>query len=204
MQETDAHQRDVVAVKGVLYGTTELGGTSGPGSIFSITPKGVFKKLYTFGVGLEKAQSPWAGLTDLKGALYGTTVYGGKANAGVVFAISTKGKATLLHSFTLTHDGQYPYGDLVAVKGLLYGTTRCGGSYSSDCHSSGGPSLGGTIFSITPAGKETVVYSFGEKPSDSRTPQTGLIAIHDTLFGTTIGGGTYGNYGTVYSLQLNP
>jgi uncharacterized repeat protein (TIGR03803 family) len=195
----------LVAMKGVLYGTTQMGGSQLYGTAFSVTAKGTFKTLYNFGEGLQKAQFPLAGLTAFKGVLYGTTIYGGKENAGVIFALTTKGKATLLHSFTFQHDGQYSYGDLVVSGGLLYGTTRCGGSYSSDCRESGGPSLGGTVFSVTPGGKEAIVYSFGEKAGESITPFAGLIAVHDTLFGTTEGGGAYGNnYGTAYSLQLNP
>ncbi|MFZ0032903.1 MAG: choice-of-anchor tandem repeat GloVer-containing protein, partial [Candidatus Cybelea sp.] len=47
-----------------------------------------------------------------------------------------------------------------------------------------------TVFSITPGGTEKVLHSFGNK-SDGRYPDTPLIEVKGTLYGTTAYGGAY-------------
>lgn len=79
-------------------------------------------------------------------------------------------------------------------KGTLYGTTLYGGANSC------GRYYGcGTVFSIAPAGKETVLHSFGAS-SDGALPQAGLVDVDGALYGTTIYGGAH-DEGTVYSLK---
>ena len=46
----------------------------------------------------------------------------------------------------------------------------------------------GTIFSLTPAGVETVLHSFGGFPG-GRVPQADLLAIGNKLYGTAARGG---------------
>ena len=70
----------------------------------------------------------------------------------------------------------------------MYGTTNAG--YSNF----------GTVFSITPSGKVTTLYAF-TGGSDGARPDGGLINVRTTLYGTTVGGGTYSD-GTVYSVTL--
>ncbi|MFZ0573137.1 MAG: choice-of-anchor tandem repeat GloVer-containing protein, partial [Candidatus Cybelea sp.] len=83
---------------------------------------------------------PYAGLINVNGTLYGTTYEGGGANGGgTVFAITTSGKETLLHSFTGSGDGEYPIAGLIDVGGTLYGTTPAGGAND-----------GGTVFALSP------------------------------------------------------
>jgi len=60
------------------------------------------------------------------------------------------GAVSVLHSFGAGSDGKYPSGELVDVNGKLFGTTTAGGTFGH-----------GTVFSITPAGVEKVVYNFG-------------------------------------------
>jgi uncharacterized repeat protein (TIGR03803 family) len=59
------------------------------GVLFSLTPAGAFKVLYRFR-GAPDGSSPFAGLTDVKGALYETTYAGGTDNDGTVFRFSPK------------------------------------------------------------------------------------------------------------------
>ena len=77
---------------------------------------------------------------------------------------------TVLHKFNLK-DGQNPQGALAQDKaGNLYGTTAYGGSYAS-----GGQNIGnGTVFKLTPGGKETVLHSFSSG-ADGGSPYAGLI-----------------------------
>jgi uncharacterized repeat protein (TIGR03803 family) len=82
----------LLAVDGVLFGSTDAGGQEygGSGILFSLTPVGAFKVLYRFR-GVPDGSTPYAGLTDVKGALYGTTYTGGTSNDGTVFRFSPKG-----------------------------------------------------------------------------------------------------------------
>jgi uncharacterized repeat protein (TIGR03803 family) len=83
---------------------------------------------------------------------------------------------------------------LLNVNGTLYGTTEEGGAY-------GGGSYGfGTVFSITLSGHETVLHSFGSG-SDGLYPESGVIDVNGTLYGTTFSGGDEEG-GTAYSITL--
>ncbi len=55
------------------------------------------------------------------------------------------------------------------------------------------------MFAITTAGKETVVYRFAGYP-DGSTPESGLLALGGSLYGTTQYGGKSG-YGTIYEIN---
>jgi uncharacterized repeat protein (TIGR03803 family) len=186
----------MIVRNGTLYGTTYYGGEKCPGggcgTVFSITPSGHEKVLHVF-AGPPDGSRPDARLLNVNGALYGTTFYGGAYNdSGTVFSITPGGKEKILYSFGASgNDGTYPEAGLIDVKGTLYGTTIYGGVNCA-------PAGCGTVFSITPGGKEKVLYSFGAHGNDGRGP-SGLIEVGDTLYGTTAAGGAYGD-GTVFSI----
>jgi uncharacterized repeat protein (TIGR03803 family) len=181
-------------VKGTLYGTTYAGGTSGNcsggcGTVFKITTSGTETVLHSFAGG-KHGIYPDAGLINVNGTLYGTTSFGGASGDGTVFSITPSGKETVLHSFGASAgDGTNPYAGLINVKGTLYGTTVDGGANDA-----------GTVFKITPSGKETVLYSFGLGSGDGNEPEAGLLNVSGTLYGTTFEGGA-NNDGTVFSLS---
>jgi uncharacterized repeat protein (TIGR03803 family) len=190
----------MIDVKGTLYGTTEAGGGIGCngygcGTVFSITPSGEETVLHSFGSG--EGAVPFGGLVNVKGTLYGTTYYGNASGVyGTVFAIAPSGKQTVLHGFKGSpSDGAEPWAGLVNVNGTLYGTTSVGGANS--CRSSNQGC--GTVFSITPSGMETVLYSFKGGMSDGGVPEAGLLNVNGTMYGTTYNGGLYGG-GTVFSI----
>jgi uncharacterized repeat protein (TIGR03803 family) len=191
----------LIAVDSVLYGTTQLGGSGsckyggrkGCGTVFAVTTAGKEHVVYRFKGGSDGA-FPGAKLILLNGTLYGTTLSGGTNDLGTVFAITPSGRETVLHSFGGgSGDGAYPVAGLVNVNGTLYGTTRGGGA---NCSASGGC---GTVFKITPSGKETVVYGFKRDPKDGENPEAALIDVNGTLYGTTEEGGGNG-VGTVFSI----
>jgi uncharacterized repeat protein (TIGR03803 family) len=131
--------------KGNLYGTA-LGGTSGNGVVFKVDKAGKETLLYTFTGGADGG-NPFEGLVrDAKGNLYGTTEVGGTSGLGTVFKVSSKGKETVLHSFTGGANGRIPFTALVwDTKGNLYGTTEQGGDVTCN------PPYGcGTVFKLTP------------------------------------------------------
>jgi uncharacterized repeat protein (TIGR03803 family) len=179
----------LVALKGELYGTTYQGGVyPGWGTVFKVSTSGVEKVLYRFNAGNDGAH-PWAGLTLLKGALYGTTYQGGAHGSGTVFKVTTSGDEHVIYSFRGGKDGQYPYARLLALKGALYGTTYQGGvSYGW-----------GTVFKVSTSGVEKVIYRFAAGKDGAHPYYAGLVERDGALYGTTYQGGASGA-GTVYKL----
>ena len=114
---------------GKLYGTTQGGGASGQGTVFSLAKNGTgFVLLKSFG-SCDDGCTPTAGLIEgSDGKLYGTTQSGGASNQGTVFSMAKNGTGfVLLKSFdgcsTLT-DGCNPTAGLIeGSDGKLYGTT---------------------------------------------------------------------------------
>jgi uncharacterized repeat protein (TIGR03803 family) len=162
-----------------------------------------YSVLYSFGGGSGDGGQPLAGLINVKGTLYGTTSEGGGTGCqfgvgcGTVFSVTTSGTEAVLHSFKgKPHgDGSYPQAGLTDVNGTLYGTTFGGGEGKE-----------GTVFSVTPSGTESVLYSFGGS-GDGERPWAGLINVKGTLYGTTSEGGTYcssfGGCGTVFTVTTS-
>ena len=109
---------------GNLYGTTQMGGASGSGTVFKLDATGVETVLYSF-AGVPDGQYPFAGLIrDSAGNLYGTTSNGGAIGFGTVFKLDAAGHETVLYSFTGGSDGGSPQAPLLRDKnGNLYGTT---------------------------------------------------------------------------------
>ena len=175
---------------GNLYGTTYYGGTNRTGTVFKVTPDGVETVLHSFGTGTD-GQYPYAGLIqDASGNLYGTTQQGGTNGTGTVFKVTPAGVETVLYSFGIAPDGYYPNAGLIQdASGNLYGTTYYGGTNNK-----------GTVFKVTPAGVETVLYSFGIAP-DGYYPSARLIQdASGNLYGTTTQGGT-NTTGTVFKIS---
>jgi uncharacterized repeat protein (TIGR03803 family) len=178
-------------VNGTFYGFTAGGGYFFNGTIFSLTPAGVVNVLYSFLVQGDGPYYPAASFINVDGTLYGTSSGGSPYKVGSVFSVTPSGTVTLLYSFKEgTGDGFYPQAGLIEVNGKLYGTTSSGGAF-------GGTFGYGTIFSVTTAGAEKVVYSF-RGGSDGAYPEAGLINVGGTLYGTTTGGGSPGS-GTVFA-----
>lgn len=78
----------MIAVNGTLYGTTESGGEYNQGTVYKVTTTGVEDVLHSFTGAAPDGSDPLGGLVLLKGALYGTTFYGGKSGDGIVFKIA--------------------------------------------------------------------------------------------------------------------
>src|ERR1017187_8419615 len=188
---------------GNLYGTTTSGGTAGQGVVFKLSTGGQETVLYSFTGGADGGY-PYAGvIRDSAGNLYGTTVYGGPANQGVVYKVDTTGHETVLYSFTGGADGGYPYSGLVGDSaGNLYGTTYAGGpggglNFFGYCCSSAGY---GVVYKVDAAGQETVLYTF-PPPHDGASPTAGVVRDSaGNLYGTTGAGGAQ-NAGVVYKLD---
>ena len=72
---------------GNLYGTASGGGASGAGVVYKVDPSGNETVLYSFTGGADGNEPTTGVILGPEGNLYGTTAFGGKENAGVVFKI---------------------------------------------------------------------------------------------------------------------
>ncbi len=151
--------------------------------------------------------SPFGGIAAGKsGALYGTTVSGGKFSHGAVYKLSPPAapggawRQSILYPFTGAYDGSSPMGSLVLNlhSGKIYGTAQGGGSQNS-----------GVVFELVPPAKsgapwtELVLYNFTGL-QDGGWPENGLVADPEgRLYGTTYLGGRYQS-GVAFRLSSSP
>jgi uncharacterized repeat protein (TIGR03803 family) len=189
----------VLDARGNLYGTMYNDGALASGTVFRLSAAGKEKVLYNFaGIGGDGAFPYFGSLArDSSGTLYGTTYDGGiysqfcLFSCGTVFKVDASGKETVLYRFTATGgDGQNPWQGVIRdPAGNLYGTTFTGGTTGS-----------GTVFTVDPSGKETILYSF-RGSTDGGFPYGGLVRdAKGNLYGTTSGGGSsFG--GTVFTVD---
>lgn len=184
----------LVGLNGVLYGTTGYGGSTGNGTFFSLTPDGKERVLYNFQGGSD-GMTP-VSLTVLDGKLYGTS-YGGNSigvcsynglGCGTIFSMTTTGRHRVLYRFQGGSDGWRPQHGLTVLDGKLYGTTQWGGRCVY-C---------GTVFSVTPQGREEILHRFPDGHSVAGYGGSGLTPVGDTLYGTMPGGTR--NAGVVFAL----
>jgi uncharacterized repeat protein (TIGR03803 family) len=187
-----------LGLDGNFYGTTagckaDCASTNIGGTVFRITPSGVFTQLYAFTgpafSGGDIGILPPARLVQGSGGnLYGVTAYGGiqipseQHGYGTVFQISTNGVFTNLHTFTGGSDGYMPWSPLVpGSDGNFYGVTTSGGILRNSIQGSGN----GTVFQIDPYGAFSTIYSF-TNGLDGANPVGGLVQGSDgNLYGLT-------------------
>ena len=188
----------IQASDGNFYGTTPSGGANDVGTVFKITPAGTETVLYSFkgapADGAEEPGTPDGLIQASDGNFYGMTQLGGANGFGTVFEITPTGTETVLYSFKGgPSDGAEapgcPGSLIQAGDGNFYGMTDEGGANGF-----------GTVFEITPAGVETVLYSFKGGTVDGANPYDSLIQAQDgDFYGVTQRGGT-DNSGTVFKM----
>lgn len=202
----------VIGEDGVLYGTTNIGGT-GHGSVFELAPpttengRWIEATIFKFEKCGSEGCNPQGGVViGSGGVLYGVTETGGDDAAGTVFSLApptSPGGAwteTVLYSFPEVTSGdyawdQFPTGVVIGKGGALYGTT-----------SEGGTAERGTVFSLAPSASpggmwtETTLATF-TGPNGAGPFWAGVIGSGGVLYGATLYGGLYG-YGTVF--QVTP
>lgn len=208
----------IIDTMGDLYGTASMGGNSGNGVIFKLSPGGkkgwTYTVLYTFcqGTGCPDGARPATGLTytgaasgiqyDGMSPLYGTTAGGGANNAGTVFRLALNGaqwSETVLYSFcseggAACTDGKFPGNPLIAdSSGNLFGTTSLGGGNNFGNSSDGA----GVAFELASGNGETwnfiLLHQFcaENRCTDGAVP-AGSLAVDPagSVFGTTEFGGS--------------
>ncbi len=178
---------------GNFYGTTQFGGdpTCKCGVVYKATAAGAITVLHTFKGYPTDGNRPLGILVQgTDGNFYGTTYRGGAHNGGSVFKITPAGVSTLLYSFNFSSsylDAQLPEAGLtLGSDGNFYGVGAAGGTKNA-----------GAIFKITPAGAETVLYSFCSVTcNDGFGPATPLVLHTDGKFygntnGNSLGGSVF-------------
>jgi uncharacterized repeat protein (TIGR03803 family) len=203
--------------EGNLYGTTSYGGyerdgcrrTTGCGVVFEVSLNGTEKALYSF-EGKGDGGGPSGNLLlDNEGNLYATTFWASTRWPGVVFKVDPEGTETVLHTFrAYKGDGKHPGGNLVMdAQGNLYGTTQSGGvsgyygppDHSNPCYYGGC----GTVFEISAAGEEKILYAFkGWGHGDGASPGSLVIDRQGNLYGLSGAGGIYG-YGAIFEITAS-
>jgi uncharacterized repeat protein (TIGR03803 family) len=181
---------------GILYGTTAAGGASNLGTVFELTPGGVFATLYNFaGPDASKPEgaTPSSGplVLDDAGNLYGTTSAGGTNNLGTAFKLDND-ELTTLHSFGTINsqgiivDGSAPQAGLTLSNGDFFGVAPGGGENND-----------GVFFQLTPAGMFTSLQ-FLLPAEGSEVNDTLVLGSDSSFYGTAFDGGANGN-GSVFS-----
>lgn len=194
----------VQASDGNFYGTTNVYGPNGFGTLFRMTPAGDLTTVLAFtGIsGPNKGSGSNSALIEGgDGLLYGTTYKGGVNDLGTIFKVTPAGVLTTLVEFTGMAGaarGALPSASLVlASDGQFYGTTHDGGTYNL-----------GTVFRMSPAGVLTTLYEFSY--FDGWSPNARLIQGADgSLYGTTTGNTVFritpgGILSNIFTLSFDP
>jgi uncharacterized repeat protein (TIGR03803 family) len=143
----------IQASNGDFYGTTSFCGANNYGTVYKLTLAGAYSLLYSFQGPPDDTLLP-LGLIEADGELWGVG-NGWIISGGGIFKITLAGKESLVYTFKANSDGEYLDGEYPSANliqgsnGDFYGTTEEGGTANE-----------GTIFQLTAAGKETVLYSF--------------------------------------------
>ncbi len=168
----------VLTNNGNLYGVAQYGGNSaclyGCGTIFRITPGGLFTTLYSFcsQPGCTDGQYPNQALIQAaNGNLYGTANVG-RYLGGTIFKLTPSGTLTNLYSFCSQvgcPDGGSANSLVQSTNGVFYGTTNSGGTYGY-----------GTVFA----------FSTGQAPFVETRPTIGKVGEGVTILGYELTGAT--------------
>jgi uncharacterized repeat protein (TIGR03803 family) len=178
----------IQASDGNFYGTTLVSqaGISNPqgGSIYKITPAGQFTLLFTFSPGAGNnypdGDLPGAALVEgMDGMLYGTAIFGGGNNAGVIFKIGKDGSGfQVVHNFCSQAncaDGSTPVGLIQTKDGNFYGSVSSGGAHGF-----------GAIFKMMPSGAFSLLHSL-DGVNDAYEPSAIIQASDGNFYGTDHG-----------------
>jgi uncharacterized repeat protein (TIGR03803 family) len=212
----------LVGSDGVLYGTTDGGGSGHSGTVFKLNPDGSgYTLLHSFADKPSDGRFPRSSLVEGRdGTLYGTTQMGGTNEAGAVFKLKKDGSGyRVLHHllagslvskpdpqglmrgvlngvptrFSGEGEGTGPTGLVQGSDGAFYGTAEQKGKNG-----------GGTAFKLNPDGSDfTILHNFPGTEGDGQNPCGSMVQGSDgALYGMTSISST-NNSGTVFRLSFS-
>jgi len=164
-----------------------------------------FTVLHSFTGGADGGE-PSAGLTlSSSGVFYGTTSMGGDPDVGVVYRLVRADDhwvLTPLYAFPGGYYGSEPAAPVTfGPNGTLFGTTTYGGYFGNGIVFNLGPPPN-VCTTVLCGWNNNVIYRF-QGGSDGNNPETGRLIFdsHGNLYGTTSGGFSGGEIGTVFELS---
>ena len=173
---------------GNFYGACESGNpATGMGSIFQLTPAGVFTDLYDFTGANGDSLPVYPPIQGVDGNFYGVT--GNESQVcGNIYKLTPAGVYKNLHTFVFNNSECHSSNLVQASDGNLYGTL-------ADCP---GVSVLGCVYKISTAGVYKIIHNFAL--TTGNVPCTGLIQGKDgKLYGATQQGAANGN-GDIYKM----
>ena len=175
---------------GDFYGTTQLGGSKGAGSVFKITPTGALTTLHSFANGTDDSAPMYTTVLGKDNNMYGISIGQYVGQYGAFFKVTSAGAFTVLKDFNYT-DGATPSLPTQGTDGNFYGTAQVGGDPTCKC---------GVVYKATAGGAITVLHAFKGYPSDGYRPDSVLVQGTDgNFYGTTYQGGAH-NQGSVFKI----
>src|SRR5262249_54997000 len=135
---------------GNFYGTAEFG-LNNDGTLFRMTPSGVFTLLDTFVGGVTDGSLPMTAPTLANdGDYYGVTEFNEGTNTGISYKYSASSGYTILSTFSEDIPGSAFFAPLIqGIDGNFYSTTYNGGTAGA-----------GTVYSLSPTGVVNVIFNF--------------------------------------------
>lgn len=179
----------VLAADGNFYGITRRGGTTGWGTIFKITPAGVYSVIKTLNGTTEGAYCYGSITKATDGNFYGITYQGGASAYGTIFKVTPAGVYTVLKNLAVADGRPLSNGLVQHTDGFLYGMIHGGGLNGN-----------GSIFKISTAGVFTLLKSLAAHPDGSYPVGSLIVGTDGNLYGTNSGGGLY-NAGTIFKIS---
>jgi uncharacterized repeat protein (TIGR03803 family) len=181
----------VSAPNGTLYFLNDYFGDGG--EVDGLTPSPQFTQFTFRGQGVGSGASMIAS----DGNLYGVGQSGGTYGHGIFYTLAVitgVSQAQILYSFGATADdaSKPTQAPVQGLDGNFYGTSA-GGSITPGC-----PAGCGVVYRITPAGDETVLYSFGTNAADQASS---MCSPGPLILGSD--GNFYGTYCSVI-FQIKP
>jgi uncharacterized repeat protein (TIGR03803 family) len=161
------------------------------GTVFKIDEDGSnFAVIHYFTGGTNDGSGPSASLVaGPSGALYGTTLWGGLYNQGIIFRVDYEGSNyTVLYNFgSVTNDGKSPSNLVQGPDGALYGTAFFGGTSNL-----------GTFYRLNADGSGYAV-ALRFAGTNGENPNPLILASDGAFYGTCNAGGPLANE-TVFRL----
>jgi len=185
---------ELTLVNDKFYGVTTFGGANGNGggTIFEWNPTtNDYTVKREFSIFDVSGNTPVSKMVLLNGKLYGTTIFGGNTNNGVIFEFDP---ATDTYTKKYNFDFNSRVGvrprdnELLIYNSKLYGMTNEGGTNNV-----------GVIFEFDPA-TDTYTKKYDFKDLNGEKPYGGLSLLNDKFYGTTSEGGT-NNVGVIFEFD---